>query len=80
MITLLSHRPTTADFYRVDVSYNLFGEYTVIREWGRRGKAGRHMIVWFSNLREAAVAADRWHRRACARGYAPSESRFFDAA
>jgi predicted DNA-binding WGR domain protein len=58
-----------ARFYRVEVSYNLFGEYSVLREWGQRGKRGQALLVWFSNLREACVAAERWHKRARRRGY-----------
>lgn len=76
MITLLSHCPATADYYRVDIGYNLFGEYTVVREWGRTGRGGRHVIAWFSNLRDAVGAADLWHGRATAKGYALTERAF----
>jgi len=75
MLTLLSHRappgpcPAPQSFYRVEVSDNLFGEYTVLREWGAAGRGGRQVVCWFSNLREAVLAADRWHRRAQSRGY-----------
>lgn len=60
-------------YYRVDVAYNLFGEYSVLREWGLRGRpgagAGQHRITWFANLREACIAAERWQKRARRRGY-----------
>ena len=56
-------------YYRVEVAYNLFGEYSVMREWGPKGRQGRHLLVWFSNLRDACLAAERWHRRAMRRGY-----------
>ena len=56
-------------FYRVEVTDNLFGEYSVMREWGPVGCAGRRLLVWFSNLREACMAADRWRKRAARRGY-----------
>ena len=59
-----------ARFYRVEVSYNLFGEYSVLRHWGQRGRAGRMTLVWFSNLREACKAAERWLKQAHRRGYA----------
>jgi predicted DNA-binding WGR domain protein len=55
------------------VGYNLFGEYSVVREWGDSGRNGVHRIAWFSNLRDAAQAADRWHEGACARGYRLTE-------
>lgn len=58
-----------ARYYRVEVAYNLFGEYSVVREWGARGRRGQHLLVWFSNLREACVAAEQWRRRAMRRRY-----------
>ena len=73
MLTILCLRETQgADrFYRVELAENLFGEYTVLREWGRRGPragAGRR-VTWFSNLREACLAAEAWALAACGRGY-----------
>ena len=59
-------------FYRVAVEYNLFGEYSVSREWGRRGRRGQEIMAWFSNLRDACLAAERWRRRAERRGYRDS--------
>ena len=73
MITLVHHHAERSSFYRVDVGYNLFGEYSVVREWGGNGRYGAHRIVWFSNLRDAAQAADRWQARAFARGYELTE-------
>ena len=80
MLTLLCHRgaleprarPT--HFYRVDVTYNLFGEYTVVREWGRVGARGASTNVWYANLRDAILDADRACHRAKARGYALTET------
>lgn len=67
----LHEKDGVARFYRVELGYNLFGEYTVLREWGRRrpGVAGRRLVTWFSNLREACLAAERWQQRAGRRGY-----------
>lgn len=56
-------------FYRVEVSYNLFGEYAVMREWGLVGAKGRQMLNWFANLRDACAAADHWQKQANRRGY-----------
>ena len=58
-----------ARFYRVEVAETLFGDYSVSREWGACGQGGRQRRVWFSNLRDAVVAADRWQRQAVKRGY-----------
>lgn len=56
-------------FYRVEVADNLYGEYTVLREWGRRGCRGACRLAWFSNLRDACLAAERGLRRAERRGF-----------
>jgi predicted DNA-binding WGR domain protein len=66
---LIRRRPSADRFYRVEVADNLFGEYSVVREWGRKGCGGQHLLVWFSNLREACIAAEIWRRRAMRRGY-----------
>lgn len=72
---MLRNRRGDARYYRVDVAYNLFGEYSVLREWGQRGQpgagAGRRQVTWFSNLRDACLAAERWQNRAVKRGYGP---------
>jgi predicted DNA-binding WGR domain protein len=68
-ILLLRKARARARFYRVDVTHNLFGEYSVLREWGPAGRQGCHLLVWFSNLREACIAAERWQMRARRRGY-----------
>lgn len=79
MLTLVSHRwsdnekPALFDFYRVDVTENLFGEYLVTREFGRAGRPGRQVVAWISNLRDAVVAADHWQRLAHSRGYSLTE-------
>ncbi|MFC5739169.1 WGR domain-containing protein [Rhodobacter sp. 140A] len=75
MLTILLHRTPARAFYRVEISDNLFGEYTVLREWGRGGRAAGARVNWFSNLRDAVQAADRWRGRAISRGYRLSERR-----
>ncbi|WP_339114041.1 WGR domain-containing protein [Thioclava sp. GXIMD2076] len=74
MLTLLLHRPSAQEFYRVEVSDNLFGEYTVQREWGRDGRARGMRNVLFTNLRDAVQAADTWRLKAARRGYALTEA------
>ncbi|KFE34836.1 WGR domain-containing protein [Thioclava atlantica] len=74
MLNLILHRPGARRFYRVEVSDNLFGEYTVLREWGIRGHDGRQCLRWFSNLRDAVAAAETFRRKAQRRGYCLSEA------
>ncbi len=68
-ILMIRKAKARARFYRVDVSHNLFGEYSVLRAWGSSGRGGRQLLVWFSNLREACIAAESWQKRAQRRGY-----------
>lgn len=69
MLSILMIRKARARFYRVDISDNLFGEYSVLRAWGRSGQGGRQLLVWFSNLRDACIAAETFKQRAHRRGY-----------
>ncbi|MFN3293375.1 MAG: WGR domain-containing protein [Gemmobacter sp.] len=71
MLALVLVRP--GRFYRVEVAENLFGEYSVLREWGRSGRRARPLVVWFANLRDAVVAAERWCRGAERRGFVKGE-------
>jgi predicted DNA-binding WGR domain protein len=73
LITLVHHHVEKLSFYRLDVGYNLFGEYSLVREWGSNGQNGVHRITWFSNLREAAAAADKWHMMVSNKGYQLTE-------
>jgi len=69
MLSLLLTRP--GRFYRVELADNLFGEYSVLREWGAAcpGAFSRPQVTWFANLRDACLAAERWSRRAERRGF-----------
>lgn len=65
-------------YYRVAIEYNLFGEYSVSRDWGRLGQAGTSLrgglaLEWFSNLREACLAAEKRRRQAMRRGFLAQE-------
>jgi len=56
-------------FYRVEIAANLFGEWSVLREWGVCGRRGSQRIALFSDLRTASKAADRARNRMLRRGY-----------
>ncbi len=38
-----------ARFYRMAVLPNLFGEWTLYREWGRIGQGGQVRMDWFED-------------------------------
>ena len=79
MLNILLTRETRslARFYRVELGYTLFGDYSVLREWGQAGrhgpKGGRRKLRVFTNLRDACVAAECWHRRAECAGLSQSD-------
>ncbi|MEQ9692582.1 WGR domain-containing protein [Shimia sp. SDUM112013] len=76
MAVCILYRRTRASrprYYRVEISYNLFEEISVLREWGFTGGKGRSKVDLYGNLREASLAADRLRNKAIRRGYARSD-------
>jgi predicted DNA-binding WGR domain protein len=59
-----------ARFYNVDIQPTLFGDWAVVRRWGRIGTHGRTQQDWFSSLSEAETAHSRTVARKLLRGYA----------
>ncbi len=45
-----------ARFYRMAVMPNLFGEWTLYREWGRIGQGGQIRTDWFADENQAVAA------------------------
>ena len=45
-----------ARFYRMSVMPNLFGEWTLYREWGRIGQGGQVRMDWFDSEDQAVGA------------------------
>lgn len=75
---LLDRSKRVPRYYRVAIEYNLFGEYSVTRDWGRLGQAGAPLhgslaLEWFSNLRDACLAAEKRRKQALRRGYLAEE-------
>lgn len=61
-------------FYRLDVQPDLFGQWCVIREWGRIGAAGRERSIPFPSPDAAAAALDEQRRAKERRGYSASSN------
>ena len=40
----IDHEQNMHRYYRLDVQPDLFGEWGVVREWGRIGQAGRYRV------------------------------------
>lgn len=45
-------------FYRMEIMPGLFGEWSLIREWGRIGQSGQVRVDWYDT--EAAAKDDRF--------------------
>ena len=58
-----------ARFYKLDVQPTLFGDYAVIKEWGRIGSAGQVRSTPFPTPAEAIAALEKQRRAKLRRGY-----------
>jgi predicted DNA-binding WGR domain protein len=56
-------------FYRLDVQPDLFGQWCLMREWGRIGSTGQVRSVPFPTPQEAGAALNAQRRRKERRGY-----------
>lgn len=61
-------------YYRLYITSTLFGEYVLVREWGRcgsknMGHSGSLMQQWFSCLQEAQQAKENLVRLKKRKGY-----------
>ena len=58
-----------ARFYTMSVQPNLFGEWLLLREWGRIGSAGRFVTRGFASECEAALAMAEHLKAKLGNGY-----------
>jgi len=58
-----------ARFYEVDIQPTLFGNWAVVRRWGRIGTHGRVGQDWFLSLPEAQTEQAHRVAQKCRRGY-----------
>lgn len=58
-----------ARFYVLHIAPTLFGEWSLVREWGRIGSPGQLKIEWFPTQEEAQGALERRVREKLRRGY-----------
>jgi predicted DNA-binding WGR domain protein len=56
-------------FYRLAVWPDLFGGYSLAREWGRIGSAGKLRLDSYESEEQAIAALDRLVHAKCRRGY-----------
>lgn len=58
-----------ARFYRMLIVPNLFGEWVLLREWGRIGSGGQVKAEVFANAGAALLALQKLTRTKLRRGY-----------
>lgn len=56
-------------FYLLQVTPGLFGNWAVIREWGRIGQPGTVKTEWFDSEEEAEAAKTKLVQLKSGRGY-----------
>ena len=56
-------------YYRLDVQRDLFGQWCVIREWGRIGSAGQMRSAPYPTPDDAQAALDNQRRAKERKGY-----------
>jgi len=56
-------------FYRMEIVPGLFGDWSLIREWGRIGCGGQVRTDWFDSEDEAKAARFALHMKKAMRGY-----------
>ena len=64
-----------ARFYAITVTPTLFGEWALVREWGRIGQPGTVREEWFETAELAETAGLKLIRRKERRGYAKPPGR-----
>ena len=58
-----------ARYYVLSIEPSLFGDPTLVREWGRLGHNRRRIIEIHGNEQDAVQALDTWLERKLRRGY-----------
>jgi predicted DNA-binding WGR domain protein len=70
--TYLEHRDPALNkhrFYAVHIAQTLFGDWAVIREWGRIGSPGTVREQWFDDEASAIAERDTLVKQKLRRGY-----------
>ncbi|MEO9515253.1 MAG: WGR domain-containing protein [Paracoccaceae bacterium] len=56
-------------FYRMDIVRGLFGDWGLVRNWGRIGNSGQQRTDWFETEGAAKDARFDLHMQKAKRGY-----------
>jgi predicted DNA-binding WGR domain protein len=64
-------------WYTASIQNTLFGEFVVVREYGRIGRSGRLQSTTFPTLMDAQALLSTLHRAKLRKGYRPLKTRAF---
>jgi len=56
-------------FYVMYITKNLFGEWSLVREWGRIGQSGQMRVDWCGSLEEAQSIFEKKRLEKVRKGY-----------
>ena len=70
-LTKIDASRNMARFYALDLQPTLFGEWALVKEWGRIGQAGQSRSVIYAEQKAAASALERELKRRFKRLYQP---------
>ena len=68
-LTKIEPAQNMARFYGLDIQPTLFGEWALVKEWGRIGRRGQSRMASFGERREADAALAHEIKRRERRGY-----------
>ena len=68
-LTRIDGQAHMARFYRLELAPTLFGDWCLVREWGRIGRSGQVKHDWFTDKLAASKAQASLIRRKMKRGY-----------
>ncbi|MGX1101264.1 WGR domain-containing protein [Amorphus sp. MBR-141] len=68
-LTRVDPAQNMARYYAMDIQPTLFGEWTVVREWGRIGSAGQMKETPYPTSADAELALKRLAATKARRGY-----------
>ena len=68
-LRLIDPETNRARYYHLDIQPDLFGNWCLVREWGRVGCAGKVLSRAYPNIAEAERALGRQQRHKERRGY-----------
>jgi predicted DNA-binding WGR domain protein len=73
-LTKRHHTQNVCRFYLIQVVPGLFGQWGVLREWGRIGQTGTVRKDWYRDEAQAQAASDKLLSQKLKRGYSQEET------